>query len=1022
MPASELALCRSFAVAAFRHGFRHYGPDILSNRTIPTRRSPKCLRYSSWLDLFVLSLSLTTNGGCLQSVHDDCRKFIHHCKCIRSDFRRSRFGSPTVYAVAARSKWTSALPTEHPMTSHSDSQFQLRKPLHLLRYDDDPIHQKTALILQKTSYAQSLISPPNQLHRRDTSSWPPNKLQRRFHSTTNASSIDLSKLRSDASFEELWRHYRTHRISMNRLRQLRRDNFHDILTSARKHVDSKSAVPLCPSDFPPEHQTDPLLTMFGVRTKAKTPAWYRQVLALLWTDMNKLCIQPPFIFWSTMLHYLGPQKPTDVVRLINVAAQNNGLTDNLCASSIAMISKHTGGDGQLESAREVLKIAEKKLIGKLEKTVGALIDACVRCGDLELPLELLKVHTDRRALNSVLRLWSKGADLRSVCAVIPVMDPAETKRNADFMPNYAKQLPLPEILLRSVEAWMRDSKNGRETRDGEVDSFAYDTMLEALVSRGLLFAALEFFVKIPTVVGRVRKVGRSVYSYNILIRGLCEAHRPGEACQLLHAMSNDDLEPDSVSYNTIMGYFSRRSREVVMRDAARGKDRKRVGNEVVENARKVVGLFGEMRDRGVSVTGYTLDAVVSAIAMAKMRERAVGMFASVVGGHGGEGMTDQSYRVILTNLFESFLADGNVNGAMRLFEMWVGRLDDRGKPGFVQPDVTMYTALIGGCAAHSEFGLVKRLVLHMRGRGVKADRVFFGTLVKAYGGAGDVEGVKTIVRLMRRAGEGGGVETFGAALDVLTRMGMFEQAEKLRKMMMEGEDDYQDAWMQWVSTVGQPDLRLVTKSIRPLGADDLDDLIVADADEGRSTATLPPFHPNLIVISILCRTALRLGEFDKALLHYEWLQSLSTNARQLKNAEVAFLAKGVDQGGPHPDYAFYGMMLHGFANVHGQTETVLRIWKDMRRDLIGSGGHKMIEYGDVNPEMDAKTLGLTMERMSRFKAQDYGVVIRCLGMRKGVGDAERIMSVVGEAKRDGVEVRSKHKKYVDWARGSLKRW
>ncbi|KAF7813112.1 pentatricopeptide repeat-containing protein [Senna tora] len=202
-----------------------------------------------------------------------------------------------------------------------------------------------------------------------------------------------------------------------------------------------------------------------------------------------------------------------------------------------------------------------------------------------------------------------------------------------------------------------------------------------------------------------RGIAPSVYCYNAVIKGFCDIGLLDRARSLQLEISKNDQFPDACTYNILMSGMCRDGR---------------VGG--VGEAQKI---FNNMEKLGCFPSVATFNALINELCKAGQLEEAFLLFCKMETGkspllflrvsQGGNRVTDS---VSLQKTVEKMCEEGQLLNAYKL-------LIDCG----LLPNITTYTILINGYCKAGNIDRALKLFEHLKLKGLSPDSVTYGTLI-----------------------------------------------------------------------------------------------------------------------------------------------------------------------------------------------------------------------------------------------------------------------------------------------------
>ncbi|KAK2971429.1 hypothetical protein RJ640_025379 [Escallonia rubra] len=306
----------------------------------------------------------------------------------------------------------------------------------------------------------------------------------------------------------------------------------------------------------------------------------------------------------------------------------------------------------------------------------------------------------------------------------------------------------------------------------------YKTILNALCKNGFVQAAEMFFSKVlklgflldvhvytSLVLGNCRVgglleayrvfeimseeegCGANSVTYSILIHGLCEAGRLGEACRLKEEMSEKGCQPSTRTYTVLIKAIC----DIGLTD-------------------KALVLLDEMVKKGCNPNVHTYTILIDRLCSEGKIEEANGMFREMLKA----GLTPNT--ITFNALINGYCKDGRVVSAFELLSMMEKRN--------CKPNIRTYNELMEGLCRVNEPYKAMTLLRRIVDNGLFPDRVTYNILVDGLCQKGQLDMAFRILSSMNSVGLEPDGLTYTTLIDTLCKGGKVEQANGLLGLMV----------------------------------------------------------------------------------------------------------------------------------------------------------------------------------------------------------------------------------------------
>ncbi|CAL9124214.1 unnamed protein product [Musa acuminata var. zebrina] len=336
----------------------------------------------------------------------------------------------------------------------------------------------------------------------------------------------------------------------------------------------------------------------------------------------------------------------------------------------------------------------------------------------------------------------------------------------------------------------------------------------------------------------------SVQVYNAMMGVYARTGRFAKVQELLSSMRDRGLEPDLVSFNTLIN--------------AKAKAGSLAPGLALE-------LLQEVRRSGLRPDAITYNTLISACSRMSNLEDAVSIFKDM------EASECQPDLWTYNAMISVFGRCGMILEAERLFR-------ELGNRGF-SPDAVTYNSLLFAFAKECDAEKVERLCDEMVGAGFKKDEITYNTIIHMYGKQGRLDLVVQLHDEMKNVGCNPDAVTYTVLIDSLGKANRITEAGKVMSEMADAG---------------------VRPTLRTFGA-----LICGYAKAGMRVEAEHTFHrmvragikPDHVAYSVMLDIMLRSKEMQKAMVLYRSMMRDGFRPDQgLYRAMFGILAKGDDDG------------------------------------------------------------------------------------------------------------------------------
>ncbi|KAG6499315.1 pentatricopeptide repeat-containing protein At3g18110, chloroplastic-like [Zingiber officinale] len=258
-----------------------------------------------------------------------------------------------------------------------------------------------------------------------------------------------------------------------------------------------------------------------------------------------------------------------------------------------------------------------------------------------------------------------------------------------------------------------------------------------------VYARTGKFTKVQELLGLMRDRGLEpdLVSFNTLINAKAKARAlsPGSALELLQEVRRSGLRPDAITYNTLISACS-----------------------LVSNLGDAVKIFKDMETSRCQPDLWTYNAMISVFGRCGMTMEAERLFREL----GARGFLPDA--VTYNSLLFAFAKDGDEEKVEKLCEEMVGS-------GFKKDEIT-YNTIIHMYGKQSRFDLVVRFYDEMKNVGCNPDAVTYTVLIDSLGKANRITEAGQVMEEMLNAGVRPTLRTFSALICAYAKAGMRAEA------------------------------------------------------------------------------------------------------------------------------------------------------------------------------------------------------------------------------------------------------
>merc|ERR1719456_1224482 len=449
----------------------------------------------------------------------------------------------------------------------------------------------------------------------------------------------------------------------------------------------------------------------------------------------------------------------------------------------------------------------------------------------------------------------------------------------------------PVSPTRSVRARAASPPAVERKEKEDVDISKHVAMMRARSKENDLEGAMQVFRKLQS-----SGVQLTALAYNALLDSCVQCGKVHVALQHFKEMQDLGLV-DVVSYNTLLKAYLKQGQIV--------------------KARK---LLGEMAENNIQANQVTYNEMLNALVNIKDRKE----MWSLVREMNSMGMRPNSVTcsIILKSL-TSHSAPDDIRRAMEL-------LDDMSE----DMDEVLFASVIEACVRIGQLDLLSSKLQQYAGLGGLAGLTAptYGSMIKAYGRARDIERVRELWNEMRRRHVTPTSITLGCVIDALVNNGFPEEAQQLVREILEDENSAEilntviySTLLKGFAQARQPHrVQEVFEDMKRIGIAcntvSYNTMLDANARTGRMDRADELFRdmqacgvtPDVITYSTLVKGYCQAGDIDQG---FQVLKDM------------------VNAGVHEPDEILYNSLLDGCAKQH-RVDDALKLVEDMHKNNV----------------------------------------------------------------------------------------
>ncbi|CAL1393823.1 unnamed protein product [Linum trigynum] len=341
---------------------------------------------------------------------------------------------------------------------------------------------------------------------------------------------------------------------------------------------------------------------------------------------------------------------------------------------------------------------------------------------------------------------------------------------------------------------------------------SYNVVLEILVAGNCPVVASNVFYDMLS-----RGISPNVYTFGVVMKGLCMVNEVDNACSLLRDMTKHGCVPNSIVYQTLIHALSKRDRvdealklleEMFLMGCRPDLD---TFNDVVYGLCRVkrihegAKLIDRMVLRGFIPNGVTYGYLMDGLCRSGKVDEAFSLlnevpspsvvhFNIVINGYVKSGRLDEAKEILCGRMINSgfipdlFTFNILICGLCRkgLFGSALEIVDEMGRKG-VEPNVNTFTALIDGFCKKGRIEEASQIYEEMSAKGLGLNTLGYNTILHALCKCGNMSEVMQIFGEMSSKGCKPDIFTFNTLIFGLCKANIMEDAMRLfHDMVLEG--------------------------------------------------------------------------------------------------------------------------------------------------------------------------------------------------------------------------------------------
>ncbi|KAL9269020.1 Pentatricopeptide repeat-containing protein [Drosera capensis] len=304
----------------------------------------------------------------------------------------------------------------------------------------------------------------------------------------------------------------------------------------------------------------------------------------------------------------------------------------------------------------------------------------------------------------------------------------------------------------------------------DVDVFSYGKAVQCCVKMNDLRKGVE----ILRCMERRRRIGVSVFAYNVLINGFCKEKRMSEARSLFDEMVDRKLVPSQVTYNTLIdGYCKVGDLEKAFAMRERMKSENVAPSALTFNsllhglckARRMDemdSVLEEMKSHRFAPDAFTYSTLLDGHARCGNVEAMLSLFEEVM------GKGNQAREYACAALLNGLCKEGMMEKADMVLEKLLGN-------GMVAPNEFLYNTILKGYCLANNVEKALTIFERMDSSGLQPTRITFNTMIKKFCEMGDMDEAEEWMNKMGDKGVKPSVDTYNTMIDGYGRQKMFER-------------------------------------------------------------------------------------------------------------------------------------------------------------------------------------------------------------------------------------------------------
>lgn len=211
----------------------------------------------------------------------------------------------------------------------------------------------------------------------------------------------------------------------------------------------------------------------------------------------------------------------------------------------------------LDHAMKIYEIMKEENINFNEITLGCLVDACIKCGNLNKALTIIeeqkKIQMNTIIYTTLLKGFTKERNLNKALETFSIMKSSnEMKPNIITYNSLLDCAVLCNEFTKMEEIFKDICDNEKKNPECSPDLITYSTYIKGLCRCKRIDEAYEMFLQLRS--SKSYQVDEVLY--NSLLDGLIKSHKNEQALNIYNLMQEDKIKPSNVTYSILIKLFS----------------------------------------------------------------------------------------------------------------------------------------------------------------------------------------------------------------------------------------------------------------------------------------------------------------------------------------------------------------------------------------------------------------------------------------------------------------------------------